>query len=98
MPQRNGRRWPRDALGIALLFAAYLATARLGLRLDAVGGFATLVWPPTGISLAALLLFGKQLWPGVLLGALSANLLAGAPVLVALGIAAGNSAEALLGA
>ena len=97
MPQRKGRRWSRDALGIVLLFLAYVVTAWLGLRMDAVAGFATLVWPPTGISLAALLLFGKQLWPGVLLGALCANLLAGAPVPVALGIGAGNAAEALLG-
>jgi len=57
MRQRNVRRWSSDALGIVLLFLAYLATARLGLRMDAVGGFATLVWPPTGISLTALLLF-----------------------------------------
>jgi len=42
------------ALGCVLLFAAYFVTARLGLRLDAVAGFATLVWPPTGISFAPL--------------------------------------------
>src|SRR5437588_793684 len=46
------------ALGCVLLFAAYFVTALLVLRLDAVAGFATLVWPPTGIALAALLLFG----------------------------------------
>jgi len=97
MPQRMARRWSSDALGIGLLFVAYLVTARLGLRMDAVAGFATLVWPPTGISLAALLLFGRRLWPAVLLGALCANLLEGAPLPVALGIAAGNVLEALLG-
>jgi signal transduction histidine kinase len=97
MPQRKARRWSGDALGIGLLFVAYLATARLGLRMDAVAGFATLVWPPTGISLAALLLFGRQLWPGVFLGALCANLLAGAPPAVAFGIGAGNAFEALAG-
>ena len=97
MQQRKVRRWSRDALGTVLLFVAYVATARLGLRMDAVAGFATLVWPPTGISLAALLLFGKRLWPGVLLGALCVNLLAGAPLPVALGIAAGNALEAVAG-
>jgi len=65
--------------------------------MDAVSGFATLVWPPTGISLAALLLFGYRYWPAVLVGALTTNLLAGAPVLVALAIAAGNTLEALAG-
>src|SRR5262249_40431564 len=97
MPQQKGRRWPRDVLGIILLFAVYVATALLGLRMGAVAGFASLVWPPTGISLAALLLFGRQLWPGVLLGALCANLLVGASIPEALGIAAGNTGEALVG-
>src|SRR6267142_1736790 len=78
------RRWSRDALGVALLFLAYFFTARFGLLLDAVSGFATLVWPPTGIALAALLLFGRRLWPGVLLGAACVNLIAGASLPVAL--------------
>ena len=72
--------------------------ARLGLQLDPVGRFATFVWPPTGLSLAALLLFGSRLWPGVALGAVVANVLTGAPLLVAGGIAAGNTLEALIGA
>ena len=45
------------------LFIAYVVTARLGLRLDAVSGFAALVWAPTGIALVALLLLGIRLWP-----------------------------------
>lgn len=72
--------------------------ARLGLQLDPVNRFATLVWPPTGLSLAALLLFGSRLWPGVALGAVVANVLTGAPLLVAAGIAVGNTLEALIGA
>jgi PAS domain S-box-containing protein len=56
------------------------------------------VWPPTGIALAALLLRGYRLWPGIMLGAGIANLLTGAPIFVALGIASGNTLEALLGA
>lgn len=87
-----------DAALVFALSATYVAAARLGLALDAVAGFATLVWAPTGISLAALLLFGYRLWPGVFIGAAVANILAGAPVAVALGIAVGNSAEALIGA
>src|SRR5437763_9813831 len=85
------------ALGCVLLFAAYFVTARLGLRLDAVAGFATLVWPPTGIALATLWLFGYRLWPGVFAGALCVNLVAGAPLPAALGIASGNTLEAIAG-
>jgi integral membrane sensor domain MASE1 len=83
---------------LALLFAMYVLTARLGLRLDAVGGFATLVWPPTGIALAALLVFGRKLWPAISLGAFVVNFTSGAPLPVACGIAAGNTLEAVVGA
>src|SRR6185503_7551725 len=82
---------------IAGLAVIYILAARLGLVFDPVSGFATLVWPPTGISLAALLIFGQRLWPGVFIGAFVANLLTGAPVGVALGIGVGNTAEALIG-
>lgn len=83
---------------VVLLAAVYAATARLGLLLDAVEGFASLVWPPSGIALAALLLGGTGLWPGIAAGAFAANALAGAPLLAALGIAAGNTLSAVLGA
>jgi signal transduction histidine kinase len=96
--QRRISSRAKDALGIATLFLAYFVTARLGLRLDAVAGFATLVWPPTGISLAALFLFGARLWPGVLAGALCVNLFLGASVPVASTIAVGNTLEAIAGA
>ena len=80
------------------LFIAYVVTARLGLALDPVGGFATLVWPPTGIALAALVRRGPGLWPAVALGAFVANLWSSAPWPAAAAIAAGNTLEAVLGA
>lgn len=85
-------------LNLAGLFVIYVVTAWVGLALDPVGGFATLVWAPTGASLAALLLLGKRLWPAIALGAFVANLSNGAPILVASGIAVGNMLEAVLGA
>ena len=56
------------------------------------------MWPPAGIALAALLLFGRRLWPGVAAGALLTNVLHGAPLPVALGVALGNTLEALVAA
>jgi PAS domain S-box-containing protein len=92
-------RWSAtDTAKAAGLTAAYVATGRLGLALGSVDGVATAVWPPTGLSLAAVLLFGPRLWPGVACGALLVNLSVGVPVLAALGIAAGNTLEAVLGA
>lgn len=82
-------------LQILLLAGIYYATGKFGLMLDAVGGFASLIWLPTGISLAALLLLSPRLWPGIFLGAFFVNFTSGAPLLPALGIASGNTLEAL---
>jgi signal transduction histidine kinase len=81
-------------LGLA---AIYFVSARLGLMMDAVAGFATLVWPPTGIALAALVILGYRVWPGIFIGAFIANLSTGAPLLAALGIGVGNTLEAVVG-
>jgi signal transduction histidine kinase len=86
----------RRALTISALAIVYVVAARAGLMLDAVAGFATLVWPPSGLALAALLILGMDLWPGVFIGAFVANLITGAPVPVALGIGLGNTLEAVL--
>ena len=84
-----------EAIALAALYAV---AARAGLQLDAVSGFATLVWAPSGIALAALLIRGYRVWPAIALGAFVANVLAGAPTPVAMGIAAGNTLEALAAA
>jgi signal transduction histidine kinase len=88
----------KHAIRIVAIAALYVLAARAGLSLDAISGFATLVWPPTGIALAALLLGGYNLWPGVFLGAAIANVLTGAPIMVAIGIGVGNTLEAVFGA
>ena len=87
----------RDVVIVVALAAIYILAARFGLMLDAVAGFATLVWPPTGIALAAVLLYGYRVWPGIFIGAIVANLLVGAPPGVAIVIGLGNTAEALVG-
>jgi signal transduction histidine kinase len=83
---------------IALLAVVYVCLAKLGLMMGAVSGFATLVWPATGVALAGLVKRGTHLWPGVAIGAFVTNVWVGAPLPVALGIACGNTLEALLGA
>lgn len=65
---------------------------------DAVSGFATLVWPPSGIALASLILGGMRLWPAVALAAFTANLSVGAPILSAVAISIGNTLEAVFAA
>jgi PAS domain S-box-containing protein len=87
-----------DLVRMGILCGVYVSAAKLGLSLDAVSGFATAVWPPTGIALAALVLYGYRLCPGIAVGAFLVNAAAGAPVLVASGMAVGNTLEAVLGA
>jgi len=87
------------AYGWGLVLALiYFASAKLGLGLAFSTPSVTAVWPPTGIALAALVLGGRGLWPGVLLGAFLANVTTDVPVYTAAGIAVGNTLEALVGA
>ncbi len=80
-----------------LLAAVYYGTSKFGFSLAYVAEQVTVVWPPTGISLAAILLFGWRIWPGIFLGALLTNVTAHEPVITALGIATGNTLEAFSG-
>jgi len=66
------RRW----LQILVLAGAYALVGRLGLLLAIPPGYATAVWPASGIALAGLLLGGRRLWPGVWLGYLCVNYMA----------------------
>ena len=81
-----------------VIFIVYSLTASIGLGFDAVSGFATLVWPPTGIALVSVLILGYHVWPAIALGAYFVNASAGAPAPVAAVIALGNTLEALTGA
>ncbi len=86
------------AIKLTVVFAAYFFTAKFGLSFSPVSGFATLVWPPTGIAIAAVLLSGFRVWPAVFLAAFLVNKFTGAPLAVAAGIGAGNTLEAVAGA
>ena len=88
----------RIIAGTALLAAAYLLAARLGLALAFAQAQVSPIWPPTGLALAVLIRFGPRWWPGLFLGAFAANYLAAEPLLTAAGVAAGNTLEALAGA
>jgi PAS domain S-box-containing protein len=84
-------------VGLNLFLAVvYFAAAELGLSLATLHSNVTPVWPPAGIAIASLVIFGPRLWPGIFLGALAANLSTDIPVASALGIAIGNTAQALI--
>ena len=95
-----GRRASR--LSVVLQFAvvvlAYWLAARLSLRLALVHGQVTPIWPPTGIALVAILVFGRRVWAAVFLAALAVNLPIGPSPLAAAFIAAGNTLAPLAAA
>jgi serine phosphatase RsbU (regulator of sigma subunit) len=90
--------WKPYTVKVAVLAGVYYGAAKLGLSLAFAAPSVTAIWAPTGIALAAILLWGYRVWPGVALGALLANAWTGVPFYTMLGITAGNTLEALAGA
>lgn len=87
---------PKHLLIWGLLATAYYLAARLGLALAFEQANTSPVWPPTGIAIAGLLMFGRSAWPGVFVGAFLVNAGTGLPWAAALGVATGNTLEALV--
>jgi integral membrane sensor domain MASE1 len=86
----------RKGLVLLLVFSIYVATGLFGLKFAPVSGFATLVWPPTGIAIAALWLTRSRVWPAIFQGAFTVNAVSGAGIPTALLIALGNTLEAVV--
>jgi diguanylate cyclase (GGDEF)-like protein len=80
---------------VAGLAAVYFVAGKLGLQLAYVHASATAVWPCTGIAIAALLVFGYSVWPGILIGAFLVNLTTAGSAGTSIAIAAGNTLEGL---
>ena len=86
----------------------YFLTARLGLMLAFEQTSSSPVWPPAGIGLAAVLLLGYRVFPGILMGVFIANVtvfinsqtgtIPITSVLTSLSIAIGSTLEPLAGA
>lgn len=76
---------------ILAVAVAYYATAQVGLVFALVRGQVTPLWMPTGISIAALLLAGGRVWPGIAIGAFAVNLALGPNFAAVLVITAGNT-------
>ena len=95
-------RWVR----VAILAAGYTLTGIVGLSLAIPPGYATAVWPPSGIALAAILMWGPRVWPGIAAGSVLVNLAVAlttaqatfgfTSLLVALSIAVGSTVQLLV--
>ena len=96
--QDRGVSLIRTLLQLAVVALAYWLAAMVSLRLALVHGQVTPIWPPTGIALVAILVFGRRVWPSIVLGALAVNLPIGPSPLGAAVIAAGNTLAPLTAA
>src|SRR5262245_43370469 len=95
-------RYARYVAGVILLAAAYYGAAKLGQTLRYTASVAA-IWPPAGLGIAALYLWGTRWWPGLLLGELVVNtelFLDDSPLPLGslIGQQAGNMAEMIVGA
>ncbi len=100
---RHGRAgW----VSVLILGITYAIVGRLALLLAIPPGYATAIFPSAGIALAALLIWGNRLWPGVFLGSVLLNIwvsleqasLTLVALEVSVGAATGATAQALAGA
>ena len=93
----NFRRFPTlPAIGI--LTAVYFIAGKLALKVAFLNASASPVWPAAGIALAALLVLGYRAWPAIFLGAFLVNFTTAGNIGTSLGIAIGNTLEAVSGA
>ncbi len=106
--QKGNSESPPTVLIVLLLGIAYGVTGWVGLTWAIETGYATAIWPPSGIALAAVLVFGSRVWPGVFIGSFCANILSSnslelladvslLSLLVAVGIAGGSAVQAVGG-
>ncbi|HKB84027.1 MAG TPA: PAS domain S-box protein, partial [Burkholderiales bacterium] len=87
----------RYAVRVAGLALAYFLAARIGLEYAVANPAISMVWPASGIALAAVLLGGLRLAPAVFIGALAANYSIQGNLIVSAFTGLGNSLEVLLG-
>ncbi|MGR9108235.1 MAG: EAL domain-containing protein [Gammaproteobacteria bacterium] len=66
----NVSRRSMEALAIAIV---YVATAQLGFFVAIPPGNVTVIWPPSGIALTAILVLGSRAWAGIWLGSFLVN-------------------------
>ena len=93
-----GRQTVVDLGKILALALIYFFTGKFGLHFSFLNQNASVIWPPTGIALAAVLLFGYRVWPGICLGAFFVSMTTTRSPLTSVCVAGGDTLQILLGA
>jgi integral membrane sensor domain MASE1 len=55
-------------LAVAVVALVYYGAGRVGLELAYLNGAVAALWPPAGLGLAVLFLYGVRLWPAIVIG------------------------------
>ena len=58
-------------ISILILALIYFLSAKTGQFLSILPGNVTPIWPPSGIALAAIIMYGYHIWPGILIGSIA---------------------------
>jgi integral membrane sensor domain MASE1/DNA-binding CsgD family transcriptional regulator/GAF domain-containing protein len=93
-PPRNHRRGA-PAVALIVVGIAYFTFAGLGLHLASINPSATPIWPPTGLAIAAILLWGPRIAPAIFIAAFLINQVTAGSIFTSLAIACGNTLEAV---
>ena len=56
------------AVEVGVVAGLYYGAGRAGLHLAYLHGSVTALWPPVGVGVAALVIFGPRLWPAIVIG------------------------------
>jgi PAS domain S-box-containing protein len=85
-------------LRMLLAFAAIFATGALGLALPSLGASLSLPLLPSGIAVAAMYRWGRQMWPAVLAAGIAIDLSTQPQLMAAIGVGVGLAGGAALSA
>jgi signal transduction histidine kinase len=88
----------KEFIKLILLFLIYYVSGKIGLQFSCIHSNATVIWAPSGIALAAMLLFGYRVWPAILLAAFFTNFTTVSSLVPSIAVAIGSTLEGLIGA
>ena len=91
------QRLARSPIVRAVILAIYIAAGRFALQFAYFNPSASAFWPPAGIALAAVVIFGRDIWPAILLGSFVVNVMTTGVIWTSALIAGGNTLGALFG-
>jgi PAS domain S-box-containing protein len=94
MQLSQNRSW-RYFAAVCTIALAYYLVSELVLLVPALRNQASAIWPPAGISTAALLIVGPWAWPGVAIGGLWSDMSQGGTIIESLGSTTGVTLQAV---